>query len=97
MAGAFDDDIDIMLLPRNKSRILLLIDRNHLPIVDEGILSGRNLLDFPSTMSSIVLEQISEVSRRRKIVNRDNFKSFFDTTTESETANTTETINTDFY
>ena len=103
-ACALKNDVDSELAPRQLGSVRLSIDRDLLAINDDGVLGCLNgvlvLAELASetTLSRVIREKVSEHLRRSKIVDCYNLITLsLKHLTESQTANTTESVNCYFY
>ncbi len=98
-AGALENDVDIKIFPRKISSVLLGIDGDLLAVNDDGIVGVGNLvIELELALCGVILKKVSEHLRRGKVVDRDDLKTFCCVhLTESQTADTTETVNCNSY
>ena len=103
-ACALKNDVDSEFAPRQLGSVRLSIDRDLLAINDDGVLGCLNgvlvLAELASetTLSRVILEKVSEHLRRSKVVDCYNLITLsLKHLTESQTANTTESVNCYFY
>ena len=98
-AGALQNDIHVQLAPRSILCVLDSVDLDLLAVDDDGILSSLDgVLAFADlaaerTLSSIVLQQVSQHLGAGQVVDCDDLVTLsIKHLTESQTANTTKTI-----
>ena len=89
----------MMLAPRNVLSVLLSIDLDRLAVHSDAVLASLNLVSvLVGTLSGIVLEEVCEHLRAGEVVDCNNFITLsVEHLTESETADTTKTIDSNFY
>jgi len=98
-AGALQNDIDVQLAPGSVLCILNSVDLDLLAVDDDGVLGSLDgvlaLTDLAAegTLSGIVLQQVSQHLGAGQVVDRDDLVTLsIKHLTESQTANTTKTI-----
>jgi len=98
-AGALQNDIDVQLAPGSILCVLNGVDLDLLAVNDDGVLGSLDgvlaLADLAAerTLSSIVLQQVSQHLGAGQIVDCNNLIALsIEHLTESQTANTTKTI-----
>ena len=97
--GALENYINIMLSPRNFCSVSLCINLDFLAVNGDGIFTSGYLFSvLVLTLRGIILEQVCEHFRAREVVDCNYFITLcIEHLTESETANTAKTIDSNFY
>ena len=98
-ARALEDDVDVMLCPRNVLGILLGIDLDRLAFDRDAVFASLDRVSIlVLALGGIVLQKVSEHLRAREVVDSDDFITLsVEHLTECETADTTKTIDSNFY
>jgi hypothetical protein len=101
--GAFENNVYVESAPGAILCVLASVDLDFLTVNDDGIFGSFNSVSFVTefakerTLSSIVFEKVSEHLGAGEVVDSNNFVAFSNEhLTECETADTTETINSNF-
>ena len=98
-AGALQNNIYIMLSPRNLLSLSASVNLDLLAVYSNGILaSGYSISILVLALGRVILQQMSEHLRGSEVVDCNNFITLsIEHLTECQTTNTTETINSYFY
>ena len=100
-ARALEDNINIMLSPRNVFCIALSIDLDRLALDRDRasfVISRNRVSILVSALGRIVLQQVCEHGRLREVVDSDDFITLsVEHLTECETTDTAKTIDSNFY
>ena len=97
-ASGFHNDVYIESAPSNVGRILFSEDLDLVAVDDEEVAFDLDVV-VESTVDGVVLQHVSEVVSVEEVVNTDNLdvvREVFHSSAEHHTADTTETIDTEF-
>ena len=97
--SAFENYVYIMLAPRNVFCILFSVDFDFFAVNGDAVFASLYLVSvLVLTLRGIILEQVCEHFRAREVVDCNYFITLcIEHLTESETANTAKTIDSNFY
>ena len=102
-AGALQNDVHVQLAPGAVGGVLLGVDLDFLAVHDDGVLGGLNGVQVfadvaaVGTLSGIILQQVGQHSGAGQVVDSDHFIALSaEHLTESQTADTSKTVNRNF-